>query len=56
MVSEANTGRCASKKAEPQKRVDTKRCARENVGVDWKVPHQLEKETSASEDAELQRG
>jgi len=44
MVLEPNTGRCVSKEAESQR------------GVDWRVPHRLEKRTSASLLAEPQRG
>ena len=56
MVSEKDTKRCASEEAIPQRGVDTRRCAskddRPRRGVDLVgIPHLLEKETSASEDA-----
>ena len=54
MVSEPDTGRCASEEAEPRRGVDTRRCSSKDVGPQrggFGVPHQLEKGTSASEDA-----
>ena len=39
MVSKSDTWQCASEEVEPQR------------GVDWGVPHRLEKGTSDSEDA-----
>ncbi|KAG7029873.1 hypothetical protein SDJN02_08216, partial [Cucurbita argyrosperma subsp. argyrosperma] len=49
MVSELDTGRCASEESVPQRGIDTKQCGVHLVGV----PHRLEKGTSAHEDAGL---
>ena len=50
-----DTKRCASENIEPRRGVDTKRCASEDIkprrGMNCKIPHQLERGTSASEDA-----
>ena len=55
MVSEPNTGWCASEEVEPRRGVYTRRCASKDAGpqtrVDWRAPHRLEKGTSASDDA-----
>ena len=32
MVSELDTGRCASKETEPRRRVDTRQCANKDAG------------------------
>ena len=60
MVSEPDTGRCASEEAEPRKGWPTRRCAGEDTRprreVDWRVPHRLEKETNVSEDTGFRRG
>ena len=61
MVSEPDTGLCASEEAVPRRRVDTRWCGSKDAGprrgVDLVVvPHWLEKETSASKDAGPWRG
>ena len=59
MVSKPNIGQCASKKDEPWMGVDTRRCASKDAspkGGGLGVPHQLEKGTSASENAGSRRG
>ena len=54
MVSEPNTGQCVSEEADLRKGVDMRRCnskdTRPQQGVDWGIPHQLEKEKSARKD------
>ena len=59
MVLELDTWRCANQEAVPQREVDMRQCASKDVGprrmVDWGVPHQLEKITSASENARPRR-
>ena len=52
MISEPDTKRCASKETEPRKgwtrgNVPARTLGPE--GVEWRVPHQLEKGMSASE-------
>ena len=53
MISEPDTKRCASEKAESRRGVDTRQCASKDTGprrgVDWGIPHRLEKGTSAGE-------
>ena len=60
MVSEPNTGRCASLLAVPRREVDTRRCASKDSrpkGVDLGVvPHQLEERNSANKDPVPRRG
>ncbi|KAG7024023.1 hypothetical protein SDJN02_15052, partial [Cucurbita argyrosperma subsp. argyrosperma] len=52
MVSEPDTGRCASLLAVPRRGVDTRRCASKDAGPRrGVVPHRLEEGKSASEDA-----
>ena len=61
MVSEPNTGRCASLLAVPQRRVDTRWCASKDAGPQREVDlgavlHRLEEGKSAGEEVELRRG
>ena len=59
MVSEPNTRRCASEEAEPRRgkhEAVWQQGRRASKGVDWGVPHRLEKGTNASEDVGPQRG
>ena len=48
MVSEPDTERCASEEVEPRRGQCPSKDARPRKGVDWEVPHRLEKRTSAS--------
>ena len=61
MVSEPDTGRCASLLAVLRRGVDTRRCASKDAGLQrgvdlGAVPHRLEEGKSASEDARSRRG
>ena len=55
MVSKPDTGQRASEEVESQRGMDTRQCANKDVGplrgVNWGVPHRLDKETSANKDA-----
>ena len=56
MVSELDTGRCASLLAIPRRGVDTRWCVSKDAGLQrgvdlGVVPHQLEEGKTASEDA-----
>ena len=57
MVPKPDTGRYASEEVEPRRGVDKRRCTSKNAGpergVDWGVPHRLEKGTNTSKDAGL---
>ena len=52
MVSEPDTRRCASEKAEPQRGVDTRWCASKDArprrGVDCEISHRLSRRTKHS--------
>ena len=54
MVSELDTRRCASKEAEPRRRVDTRRCASKDAGSQKEV--NLGGPASVEEGSEYQRG
>ena len=60
MVSEPDTGQCASKGTEPRREVDTEQCASADVGprrgVECEISHRLERGTSASDDIGPQMG
>ena len=56
MVSESDTGRCASLLDVPQRGVDTRRCASKDAGPQREVdlgavPHRLDEGKSVNEDA-----
>ena len=56
MVSEPDTGLCASLLVVPQRGIDTRRCASKDAGPQrGAVSHRLEEGKSASEDAGPQR-
>ena len=54
MISELDTGQCASEEAETRR--GCTRCGVPPKGVDWEVSHRLEKRTSVNKDAGHQRG